>query len=232
MSRKGSLGILLLSLMILMGCSRKEDYVYPPVALEFLTAKVGNDGRLSTILTDRGEQYEVTEDRTGFQGVADKEVRIIANYEVLPDNGGASARVYALRETLSLDPVLASSLENGVKTDPAEVVSIWMGREYLNIILSLMAKDRIHRFHFVEEQVSEAADARMVKILLYHDADGDMEAFSKRAYLSIPLRKYLVNIGTKKLLVGFEYYRRDRSGALVKESRYANPGFEYIPNKD
>ncbi|NCC10090.1 MAG: hypothetical protein EOM31_06215 [Bacteroidia bacterium] len=225
-----SLFVLLFTLLV--GCEKEDEYLYPPVKLEFLTAHSGSNGHLEYVITDKGIRYPVAEDRTNSKMVADSYVRILSNYELFSSNSVSQVRLYALATPVSVapkhssDPVFAS----GIKTDPAEVLSIWMGRDYLNVILALQAQNKKHLFHFVEEQVVDSPTTREVTLLLYHDAGGDLEAYTKRAYLSIPLIKYTTGLGVRKVVVKFKYFRRQADGQKVEDTRYCNPGFEYQPS--
>ena len=48
---------------LLAGCG-DDDYHYPSVKLEFLTAFSGADGYLRSVVTDEGETLPVVEDKT------------------------------------------------------------------------------------------------------------------------------------------------------------------------
>ena len=58
---------------LLAGCG-DDDYHYPSVKLEFLTAFSGADGYLRSVVTDEGETLPVVEDKTktitgGFRAI-------------------------------------------------------------------------------------------------------------------------------------------------------------------
>ena len=71
--------ILLLQVCLLAGCG-DDDYHYPSVKLEFLTAFAGPDGYLQSVVTDEGETLPVVEDKTKTKIEANASVRIISNY--------------------------------------------------------------------------------------------------------------------------------------------------------
>ena len=50
--------------VFLFSCNEDDGAPYPSVRLEFLTAESGADGRLQTLVTDKGERLVVAEDRT------------------------------------------------------------------------------------------------------------------------------------------------------------------------
>ena len=85
---------------LLAGCG-DDDYHYPSVKLEFLTAFSGADGYLRSVVTDEGETLPVVEDKTKTNIEANASVRVISNYasEVTAD-GTAGAVLYALSGVL------------------------------------------------------------------------------------------------------------------------------------
>ncbi len=89
---------------LLAGCG-DDDYHYPSVKLEFLTAFSGADGYLRSVVTDEGETLPVVEDKTKTNIEANALVRVISNYasEVTAD-GTAGAVLYALSGVLSVAP--------------------------------------------------------------------------------------------------------------------------------
>lgn len=94
---------------LLAGCG-DDDYHYPSVKLEFLTAFSGADGYLRSVVTDEGETLPVVEDKTKTNIEANASVRVISNYasEVTAD-GTAGAVLYALSGVLSVVPQRSTS---------------------------------------------------------------------------------------------------------------------------
>lgn len=170
-----------------------DDYHYPDIFQEYLTAHSGADGRLQTVLTDDGTLYDVLNAVTAPDETPDTTLRIVANYACEADGvGGQGVRLYAAQTTVSPLPFPADRFEDGIKTDPASVLSIWMGLDYLNIVLEVKTGGGDHTFHFVEDEVrwDETAARREVCLSLYHDAGDDPQYYTRRAYLSIPLAQY------------------------------------------
>ena len=198
------LPLLWLALWLLTSCGKEDDYYYPSVRLEFLTAHTGARGQLAEVHTDGGLLLPVAEDASGSLSRPDSTLRIVANYtrEETPD-GTEAVRLYAAQTTVSPLPLPAEQFEEGVKTDPASVLSIWLGLGYLNIVLEVKTGGGSHAFHFVEEDVrwGEAA-RREVDLSLYHDAGGDPPYYTRRAYLSIPLYPYTAD-GAESVSVRF-----------------------------
>ena len=206
-------------------CSCKEDdYVYPSVKMEFITAEAGSTGALQSFTTDEGERLSVAEDRTNTKIAANETRRMLTNYEPL---GEGKARIYALASVVSPVPLPpdAAVFREGIKTDPAGIQSIWLGRDYLNMVLLVKAQSGAHLFHFVEEGVTTDPEGNaVVNLLLYHDAGNDTPSYTKRAYLSVPLRQYATAVGTP-VLIYFRYY--DLNGELKQ-----CPPFTYIPSNN
>lgn len=207
-------------MLIAMGvaCSDKET-VYPSVALEFLTVSSDHSGAIVSAITDKGEQIAIIEDRTQSRMRPDSTARIVANIATVTTD---EAAIYALATTISPLPLTTDSpeFEKGLKTDPVEVMSIWKGHNYLNMVLAVKTYQATHTFHFVEWEIAEDVEGgKLVKILLYHDADTDRgNAYNtKRAYASVPLMKYLED-SNQPVSVSFYYY--DEANALQHVGPY------------
>lgn len=153
--KKGCLyGLMLLLATLFASCGDDDDYYYPSVKLEFLTAYSGADGTLQSVQTDDGARYTVLADDSGTRINADSLVRVISNYglETAAD-GGEGVRLYALSKAIAPLPKPADSFKDGVKTKPADVTSIWLGCGYLNMVLSVK-QQAVHTLGFVEDEVT------------------------------------------------------------------------------
>ena len=191
---------------LLAGCG-DDDYHYPSVKLEFLTAFSGADGYLRSVVTDEGETLPVVEDKTKTNIEANASVRVISNYasEVTAD-GTAGAVLYALSGVLSVVPQTVDKFEEGVKTDPTDVLGIWMGLDYLNMTL-IVKENGEHKFHFIEDEVivDTATGCSEVYLTLYHDAKEEVVSYTRRAYASVPLRQYAAE-GIQTVMVHFSVH--------------------------
>lgn len=211
-----------LLLCLLAACSGDDDYYYPSVKLEFLTVLSGSDGRLQSVVTDEGKTLPIVEDKTNTQIKADTLVRVISNYATQATADGTDGAVlYALSSVISAVPLTADKLEGGVQTDPADVLSIWMGFDYLNMMLEVKESGE-HRLHFVEDEVTvdAASGCSEVHLTLYHDATEELVSYTRRAYASIPLRQYATE-GVQKVTVHFSLHTYSGSTKTYD--------FEYIP---
>lgn len=207
---------------LLLSACGEDAYHYPSVRLEFLTAYSDVEGQLDRVVADDGKEYPVWTDDSGSQTRPDSLVRIISNYEVVQAEGTEGVRLYAVSAAIAPVPLPADKFADGVKTDPVDVLSIWLGRNYLNLMLEVKAQHARHQFHFVENRVTVDAEARRssVELTLYHDDGGDTQAYTQRAYCSVPLAGYAVE-GVD--VVELDFHVHTYSGEV---STYH---FEYIP---
>lgn len=203
--------LLLLAFLLLGASCGDDDYHYPDVTLEYLTAHSGSDGRLATVTADDGTTYSVLNSVSAPNQAADTTLRIVANYVREEAAGGRpGARLYATQTTVSPVPRPAEAFKGGVKTDPAEVLSIWPGLDYLNVVLEIKTGGGSHAFHFVEDEVDDSTlpARREVCLTLYHDAGDDPQYYTRRAYLSVPLRPYdaegLETLGIRFMLQNYD----------------------------
>lgn len=187
---------LLAYILLLPGClccwtACSDDYQYPSASLAFLTVRTGDDGTFRSIVTDDGIILPVLDDQTASAAQADTAYRVISNYECYTDGGIEGARLYSVSGVVAPVPVTADYFEEGVRTDVCrEVVSSWPGYGYVNIVL-LVKQQGTHSFHFVEDSVLTDGTLRTVHLTLYHAASSEVQDYSKRAYLSIPVWPYL-----------------------------------------
>ena len=225
----GMLG--LLCTLWLTACSDGNDYYYPSVKQEFLTAEAGENGALRRVQTDQGIWLSVKEDRSQTLAEPGELVRIVSNYEQIE----SSVCLYGVLKTIAPQPQPAEKFEEGLHTEPAAVTSIWMGWDYLNLILAVRQQGK-HAFHFIEQEVTEpdAQGVVTVGLMLYHEVQPDaLEDYSKRAYASVPLRQY-VKEGVRKVKVHFSL-QTDRAFDEPYEKPDSEIGevvtysFEYIP---
>lgn len=220
MRRRKLHSVWLWGLLILMTACGEDDYYYPSVKLEFVTIEAGEDGRIQTLLPDKGASLPVLEDRTGSSISPNTSRRVMSNYEVL--SGGA--KIYSLQSLITPvpKPVDDPVYKDGIKTDPVEVVSIWLGRDYLNMILNLkVSTGKGHTFGVVED-TSELETKGIVDMLLYHDANSDEEFYNRRAYISVPLAQYIDRENPEQIKIKFNTCKKDGSVDKYYE-------FDYIP---
>lgn len=171
------------------GC-QEDDYVYPDVLTEFTEVQTNDEGVLTYLLTDQGDKYQILE-REGLDGLTpDSIYRTLCVYQIT-DVEKETVQLYSAQKVLSMLPKPASAFSDGIRTDPLDIQSIWLSGKYLNMVLLPMAKDKSHIFHFVENSLTQDNEGRAkLELTLYHDQNGDYEAFTRKTYLSIPLWGY------------------------------------------
>lgn len=171
------------------GC-QEDDYVYPDVLTEFTEVQTNDKGVLTYLLTDQGDKYQILE-REGLDGLTpDSIYRTLCVYQIT-DVEKETVQLYSAQKVLSMLPKPASAFSDGIRTDPLDIQSIWLSGKYLNMVLLPMAKDKSHIFHFVENSLTQDNEGRaQLELTLYHDQNGDYEAFTRKTYLSIPLWGY------------------------------------------
>lgn len=219
---------LLVLLTGLSACSNDDDYRYPSVLLEFATVSTGADGAVATIHTDAGNALPVAADRTGSRFQPNVSLRVVCHYEVHGEDRTPEAELYSLYAVPVTPPV--QSIEGGLKTDPVSVISIWKGRDYLNMVLNVRIKgDEKRTFAFLEERVEAGTGETVVTLLLHHDAKVGGGYLNRRSYLSVPLAKYREANPGVPLRVKFKYHTTDGEGGTVLSEQYCNPGFVYAP---
>lgn len=214
-----------LSLLIcLLTACGDDEYHYPDVKLEYLTAFSDAGGDLESILTDEGTTYSVVEDASNIHINPNSSVRIVGNYgKIATADGNEGVKLYASLNAVSPLPMPADKFKDGVKKDPANILSIWMGLNYLNITLEVKAQNGKHKFGFIEDEVITNAETGKseVYLTLYHDAGDDVQAYTQRAYLSVPLQQYAVD-GVQSVAVHFSL--------LTYSGKVETYDFEYNPS--
>ncbi|MBP1594271.1 MAG: hypothetical protein H6Q12_1289 [Bacteroidetes bacterium] len=185
---------LFLIFLSLLSCKGEEDsYVYPSVKLEFLSAQTDASGKIISLTTDKDATYSVEKDRTDSKLSVNTLQRIVCNYivtEPADNSQNASAVIYSLIKAVSPTPVkLASGTQ--MKTDPVDIQSVWLSGHYINMTLQIMLQSKTHLFHFIETSTTIKNGVPSINLALYHDKNDDVEAYTKIAYLSVPLDKYI-----------------------------------------
>lgn len=199
-----------LLLGILTGC-QEDEYHYPSVKLEFMTVGANADGVLSYVITDEGKEYPLANKISNDHFKPDTLIRIISNYELTEqDNDQENALLYGASNAIAPFPLSADKFTDGIKTDPVDVQSIWLGWNYLNMVLEVKAQNKHHKFHFVENEHTTEGNHSTVRLTLYHDNGDDLAAYTQRAYCSIPLWQYATdNVETVAVSIDIHTYSGD-----------------------
>lgn len=171
-------------------CSDDEDgYVYPPLLSEFADISTDASGAFVCIHTDGGETLPIVNaSEVLAEGVTpDTLYRVISRYELV--DGGA--KLYSLQAIAAPYALPIDAFPDGVKADAVEMQSLWRGGNYLNMVLLVKAQKGKHTFHFIEDSlITSPTGVHSLYLRLYHDAAGDIKAYTQKAYLSVPLQPY------------------------------------------
>ena len=217
--------IWLWGLLLLMAACGDDDYYYPSVKMEFVTIEAGDDGRIRTLIPDKGDILPVSQDLTGSTISPNTSRRVMSNYETMEEG----AKIYSLQSLLTPTPKPKDdpAFKDKEGKDPVEVVSIWLGRDYLNMVLNLkVSTGKGHTIGIIEDK-SELETTRSVDMLLYHDADSDEEYYNRRAYISVPLKQYAESEHSADgIKIKFRYYTYGKEADVIEDYE-----FEYTPGK-
>lgn len=198
---------------------KEDEYTYPEVLTEFIDIQTDESGTATRLVTDKGESYRI-QSRDGLSGLsADSLYRTLSVY-ALSDaaDGESTAQLYSCSLVLSPVPLPAKSFRNGIKTDPADIQSMWRSGGYLNMVLLVQVKEESHLYHFVNEGITSENGVQTLHLRLYHDSNNDYAAFTHKAYLSVPLW-YYANVLTAGDKVRF-YLNTDKEGETYREFDY------------
>ncbi len=167
-----------------------SDEAYPNLLTEIMDGITNNSGTLTTLFTDNGIRYTVTNPQSGL--VANAMYRCLCDYTL--DNNNATiyslSGVYLLRDST----VIATA-------DPLTIVSAWQTKRYINIHLSTKTQGGTQYFGYITDSII----GQHVYLSLHHRQNGDPEAYSTNVYASIPLDSIKGNVIT--LQNSYEFQR-------------------------
>lgn len=212
--------IIIASCILSFSSCKKDEYVYPSVLTEFADIKTDNHGKLSYINSDNGNIYQI-KDRSGLEGFTpDSIYRTLSIFEPLTDESeNMAATLYSCQFVISIIPTTEDKFPHGIKTDPLDIDRIWRSGNYVNMVLDIMAKDKSHILNFVDNGITNNNDGtKSFNITVYHDQNGDYEAFTKKAYASVPLWQYhdIIKEGDK-IIIHINTYKE---GKTIREFCY------------
>lgn len=175
--------------LVLSSCS-KDDYTYPSVQKEMVTAEFTQSGGLSSIITDDGVLHRVSSVAVPTSHV-DSTSRVICNYEMV-EGTSDPVIVHSVTPVYCQKPVLSDDLPE-LWEDDITVQSIWKGNGYLNMALEVLSTGRPHDFRFVDFDHRILQDGSLrVDILLDHDMRENKEGYTQLIYASLPVADYFM----------------------------------------
>lgn len=165
----------------------EDEYVYPDLVTEIACLETDANGFGTCIVTDEGTQWHLRGGNRPDSLAADSTYRVLAKFAPLNEE---EATAYTLQKVISPLPKPESEYKT-IQTDPVSIQSIWRSGEYLNLVLQVMMKDQPHSLSFIENGITTDKDGlQTLTLTLYHDQNGDVEAFYRKSYLSVPLWHY------------------------------------------
>lgn len=194
---------LMLSAMLCSGCDDDSNYVYPSVLTEFVDAHVDSSHLVDKITTDQAYTYTLENSISASGLQADSTYRSVCIYEKSSTEAN-QAKVYSLRLIYALAPVPAERFTT-IKTDPLSMQSLWRGGEYLNMVATPKAQNIDHVFAFIQDSLITDNGCTKLYLKLYHDQNGDLEAYTQKTYLSVPLSDYSLQEGDSIYFRAYTY---------------------------
>ncbi|MDD4608887.1 MAG: NigD-like C-terminal domain-containing protein [Bacteroidaceae bacterium] len=176
---------------LITACSTEDDWTYPPVLTSFLSGQTDSEGTLSSIVLANQERFLVDNEEPITGLVKDTLYRLLGVYSVDRTLPQPTATIYSLQQTLSFVPLPIDQLVVPLKTDPVTVKSVSYSGGYLNIIVSMLMKAGGQVFHVVKRSSVNS----LLDLVLFHDLNGDEEAYPRTVYLSIPLMQESLTAG-------------------------------------
>jgi len=177
--------------VLLFGSCSTETESFPSAVKDFYTAYTSSTGTIESVAIDDGMNYPVLADETKKVLVADSLYRFMGYYQLVSEEGKHGIHIYSAREVFSSYPLPSAEFKQGVKTDPVQVQSIWVVPKYLNMTFNVKNSGAKHVFSFVEDSVVSKGNRTYLYVTLYHDANGDNQAFTDVTLASLPLDRYL-----------------------------------------
>ncbi|HIS10941.1 MAG TPA: NigD-like N-terminal domain-containing protein [Candidatus Avibacteroides excrementipullorum] len=181
--------IAIAAMCMVASCSKDgTDDFTPQTVKEFVTLGTDITGTPAYIIEDTGNTYQITEAHYTPELAPNSQYRVVLEYEITSrpsnDNPG-QAESYAFNSVFVSPVVPLGQFLESIRQDPVKVTRIWQRGRYINMELGIKAKDRQHRFLYLERQ--HGFKDGTSELALYHDANNDTPAFTQTAYLSVPL---------------------------------------------
>lgn len=186
MMKKNLFLCLVIALAAFCSCSDDDSWA-PAYITDFTELHTDGSGQVATMLLDDGRTLNL--EGTNITARPDTTYRCVCVY-TLADNGRAT--IYSAAEALSSEPIIDTT-NLTIKTDPCEIQAIWRGGSWLNARMLVQGKDTPHIVAYVDGGIAtdEMTGVNILTLHLYHDQNGDQEAFTRTIYLSCPLRSYV-----------------------------------------
>ena len=190
--------VLIAAAMVIVACEDHDSWADNYVT-NFADVITDYRGEPTTMRLDDGRQFYITSIRADVVSLLggkastltpDSAYRCVCIYTC----SDSTARIANLAPAFAPKPVADSvlmSITHNIKTDPCRIEGIWRAGEYINARMLVEGHTLSHTAAFVDRGITQKADgSRILHLLLYHDNNGDPEAFTRTIYLSCPLMDY------------------------------------------
>lgn len=150
----------------------------------FSTGYTDSKGYISVIKDDMGNEFMVSEKSERFE--PDSVYRLVTSLAISENN---TARILQVIQPISYKAPETSNLPDSLKVqNPVQINSAYIGGGYLNINLGVKVQKENSKHTLLYARKSNSS--KKAKFVIYHNAHGDGEMYTKYAYISIPLRGY------------------------------------------
>ena len=178
------------------------DGRYSAMRADFVEAATDGTAAITTISTDDGNTLTLTQTvKTKWAQKADSTYRALAYYNPVATVPGANeAELMALQSVAVPTVKRPNDIENGLKTDPVSLNSVWLSRSgrYLNLDISL--KTGRSDDEDATQTIGAALTGKTLNtdgtttftLTLHHDQGSVPEYYSTACYVSIPLYRGLL----------------------------------------
>lgn len=179
------LALAALGTLAMVACSDDEDNVtpYPSVVTEMADLPTNESGVIERILTDGGEEFYLTNPRSGYRAKA--VYRGLCGYVKAGSNGSRRlARLASLHTVL----LLRDSTATERRADPTRVVSAWRGGEYINLMLTPQTQGGMQYWGYRQDSLRERNGMKHLYLSLHHGQNNDPTSYSETLYASLWLK--------------------------------------------
>lgn len=190
--------MIVVAAMMLSACDDHDSWADNYIT-DFADLITDSQGRLSTMCLDNGQQFSIASTRQDPIAVLetdrgaltpDSTYRCVCIYTRSDTEAEIANFAPAFAPVPMADSVLLN-ITGSIKTDPCRIQGIWRGGEYVNARMLVQGQTLSHTAAFVDRGITVKEDgSRILHLLLYHDQNGDSEAFTRTIYLSCPLSPY------------------------------------------
>lgn len=196
-------------LMLLSSC-KDDGWGYPPVITTFIQGETNEKGILEFIIDDDNNRFKVENGSVVSNLKSDTIYRWIGTFTVDKTIKPYTAELYRLQPTVSKNPISIDVLTDDKKKDPVSIQSITFSGKYINLVATVMVKEKAHVVEFLYKKESSGK----LKLWFYHDRKGDKEAFPETFYFSIPLTKLGLSEGSNIDFI-LNTYKGERTYSFV-----------------